>query len=742
MKKTEENEIRRGRGFGGTGFIYPKLLSNNIKPLIRFNHDRVTVMELKCTNFDLVLINVYMPFLDRSDLQGAISKFDEMIGFIDFIMSERAEAQFVILGDFNCNIYNPAHPFAASLNDFLTSHSLVSTFSRMTSFNIDSTYTRYDSRSKSLLDYIFVSQGIVDSVTKVSVGEYHDNHSDHLPVEVELSLLISSSSCSTNGDSNNYNSIIWSKLSPTELEHYSSTMETALDHIEIPSSILHGYCLCQDDSHKYDVELYFSRIIDCISLADSILARSCFRALKPYWSPELSLLKRQSYIHHKAWVDNGRPEVGSFNDNYVLSRSNYRRKLRQEKRSNLKTANDKLFSNLIEKDTVSFWRTWKSLSQSKDPLPPQIDGLSGNSCIADQFSKVFSDIYEKNDAVVHGSLRSEFESIFPAYHAAHVHDDISQYFFSWPDMVDMISKLRTGKSYAGFVKAEHVLHGSPKLTIHLQILFNAMLQHSHIPTLLLRGTISPLVKDRDGNISDSGNYRAITLSSIFIQMFETLEKSKFGYFFPKNDFQFGFKPGLSTSHAIFCLKETVDHFTDNNSRVFLSFLDCSKAFDRISHWGLFIKLIKQNVPLCFLMSVICLYLNMSCTVKWNSSISGAFDIPTGTKQGGILSPDFFALYMHDLIELLKSCGFGCRVISICIACLFFADDIVLCSPSRYGLQQLLNICASYCKQFCLDFNIKKSKVMVIGKSFAGIQVASLQLNNESLDFVDQYNYSE
>ena len=123
-------------------------------------------------------------------------------------------------------------------------------------------------------------------------------------------------------------------------------------------------------------------------------------------------------------------------------------------------------------------------------------------------------------------------------------------------MVNMISKMRTGKSYAGFVRAEHILHGSPKLVIHLQILFNAMLQHSYIPTLLLRGNISPLVKDRDGNVSDSANYRAITLSSIFIQMFETLQKAKFGYFLPKSDFQFGFKPGLSTAHVIYCLKET------------------------------------------------------------------------------------------------------------------------------------------------------------------------------------------
>ena len=151
---------------------------------------------------------------------------------------------------------------------------------------------------------------------------------------------------------------------------------------------------------------------------------------------------------------------------------------------------------------------------------------------------------------------------------------------------------------------------------------------------------------------------------------------------------------LSTSHALFSLKETVNYFTRNNSRVYLSFLDCSKAFDRISHWGLFIKLIKCNVPLCFLMSVMYLYMNMSCTVKWSRSMSRAFEIPAGTKQGGILSPDFFALYMHDLIEILKSSGFGCLVIQVCIACLFFADDLVLLSPSRYGLQQLLDNCAT------------------------------------------------
>ena len=126
--------------------------------------------------------------------------------------------------------------------------------------------------------------------------------------------------------------------------------------------------------------------------------------------------------------------------------------------------------------------------------------------------------------------------------------------------------------------------------------------------------------------------------------------------------------------------------------------------------------------------------------KWGSSCSDHFAVKCGTKQGGILSPDFFGLYMHGLIERLKLSGFGCDIISIIIACIFFADDIVLLSPSRHGLQQMLNICVAYCKEFCLDFNVKKSKVMVIGKLPADSHYASLFLKNEHLDFVEEYKY--
>ena len=72
------------------------------------------------------------------------------------------------------------------------------------------------------------------------------------------------------------------------VECYSSAMETALDLLKIPPSVLHGQYICLEDSYKYDLESYSTQIVDCINIANSVLKKNYFRALKPYWSFELS----------------------------------------------------------------------------------------------------------------------------------------------------------------------------------------------------------------------------------------------------------------------------------------------------------------------------------------------------------------------------------------------------------------------------------------------------------------------
>ena len=161
--------------------------------------------------------------------------------------------------------------------------------------------------------------------------------------------------------------------------------------------------------------------------------------------------------------------------------------------------------------------------------------------------------------------------------------------------------MKTNKSSdeAG-ISAEH-LHFAPlNFLVRVTDLFNRMLRHAFVPKEFRSGFIIPLVKDIHGNLADSGNYRGITISPILSKLFEHVLKAVFCESLSTSPYQFGFKKRSSTVHALHCLKETVNYYVDHGSRVFCSFLDASKAFDRLVHSGLFMKLINRNVPLVFL----------------------------------------------------------------------------------------------------------------------------------------------
>ena len=100
-------------------------------------------------------------------------------------------------------------------------------------------------------------------------------------------------------------------------------------------------------------------------------------------------------------------------------------------------------------------------------------------------------------------------------------------------------------------------------------------------------------------------------------------------------------------------------------------------------------------------------------MKWGEAVSEEFDVPIGTKQGGITSTKYFSLYVNDLIVILRKRGLGCHVIQLFIGCILFADDLALLAPSRGALQQMIDISLAFCNKNGLNFNVKKSKVMVL-----------------------------
>ena len=92
--------------------------------------------------------------------------------------------------------------------------------------------------------------------------------------------------------------------------------------------------------------------------------------------------------------------------------------------------------------------------------------------------------------------------------------------------------------------------------------------------------------------------------------------------------------------------------------------------------------------------------------------SDFFDTGNGLKQGDVMSPMLFNLFVNDLPNILGIDINTPTLNSRKINCLMYADDLVIFSKSAHGLQKSLDRLSSYCDTWKLNINLDKTKVML------------------------------
>ena len=283
-------------------------------------------------------------------------------------------------------------------------------------------------------------------------------------------------------------------------------------------------------------------------------------------------------------------------------------------------------------------------------------------------------------------------------------------------------------------------------------LFNKILLTGVLPSEWLSGLIVPIYKNK-GDKKDPGNYRGITLLSCSAKFFTAVLNERLRTFSDTCEIllknQAGFRPNHSTIDHIFVLKSLTDILRNRKRKLYCAFVDYEKAFDKVWHTGLWIKLIKAGIGGKFLNVLINMYKGITSCISVNSRKSSSFAIHQGVRQGENLSPVLFALYVNDLEEFLKEkdcmpvdleLDFDDRISNyVKILLILYADDTVIFADNEIGLQKALDGLNSYCKIWKLSVNCSKTKVLVFSGRKSNNNYPFI-LNDELLEHVYSYKY--
>ena len=107
-----------------------------------------------------------------------------------------------------------------------------------------------------------------------------------------------------------------------------------------------------------------------------------------------------------------------------------------------------------------------------------------------------------------------------------------------------------------------------------------------------------------------------------------------------------------------------------------------------------------------------MYTSQTLRVKWQGCFSNTFTVMNGVKQGGVLSPTLFGIYIENLLEKLQDTNAGCYVGPYFVGSLAYADDLVLLSPTKAGLNKLMLSCEKFSRDYKVQFNGSKSQFLI------------------------------
>lgn len=377
----------------------------------------------------------------------------------------------------------------------------------------------------------------------------------------------------------------------------------------------------------------------------------------------------------------------------------------------------------IKTNSKQFWNYVKSKKVGASELP-NIRDLEGNEHSSDlskanSFNEYFSSVFtcENLDNPPAAPFRNQGQ----------FKDNV----FSSIEIIEKeLTKLNISKAAGPDKLHAKILYELRKeISLPLNIIFNKSMNEGKLPPEWKLAHVKPLFKK--GSKKDISNYRPVSLTSICCKLLERIIKADMTKYLEENKFivrnQHGFRSGRSCVTQLLEIMNIWTEILDKNSAIDCVYLDFAKAFDKVPHHRLNLKMKSYGIGGNLLNWLTDFLDNRKQQVVIKDTFSDIKDVTSGIPQGSVLGPLLFIIYINDLPEAVNS------------EVQIFADDTKIFKAietvaDSLTMQEDLNNILEWSSKWQLPFNISKCKIIHFGKNNPEYEYTMTDNRLEKVDF--------
>ena len=540
----------------------------------------------------------------------------------------------------------------------------------------------------------------------------------------------------------------WGKADEESKIKYKESVSAKLNSLQV-----HHLNHCRNLHCSEHTEDIFNYTVDVLEAVEAAARESLpvvggggsgghYPSKVPGWKEHVQPYYEESKFWHSLWVSAGKPAEGQLLHLMRDSKHQYKYALRRVQRARHKIQNDMFLTSIMHGGVNIFEEIKKYRGKVKN-CSSTIDGEIGAPNIAEHFAGKYKQLYNQNQ------LGEQITDLKHRLNRKISCQDMVEVNRITESVIRQGLKLMKGnKGDAIFdFQSDCLIEGPPEVVTHLTNLIRLFILHGQVPDIILVCTLLPLVKDNLGDLTQSENYRAIAAGCQVLKLLDIVILILEGEKLSCDQLQFGFQPRASTTMCSWMVTSVIDQYTREGSVVYGCAMDLSKAFDMVEWLALFKVLENRNVSPVFLRTLLYVYTHQSCNVRWNGSLSDTLNVSNGVCQGAVSSPILFSIYIDYLFSIFRGLGFGCRLNSKFYGCFGYADDLLLLSASRSGLQSMINNCSNFMQlqklKFSTSKNPAKSKTKCIifsRKARDTVGIVPVKLNGDDLPWVPELKY--